>query len=90
MMLLAVVLMFTGCTFVGDASLTGKTPDFLMGIWHGLVAPYTLIIRWFIHIKMYAIVNTGWTYDAGFLIGLIFSIPVGWLAAIVSIIYFLT
>jgi len=59
---------------------------FFSGIWHGLLAPWSLIGRWFIDdIVMYAIPNTGWFYDFGFLVGLIGSIPVGWFLAIISL-----
>lgn len=90
LLLIATVFVLAGCTFVGDTPVSSETPGFLMGLWHGLVAPYTLIIRWFIHIKMYAIVNSGFPYDLGFLIGILFSLPIGWLAAIISLVYFLT
>jgi hypothetical protein len=90
MFLLAVVFMLSGCTFVGDTPMLNGKPDFLIGLWHGMVAPYTLIIRWFINIKMYSIVNTGFNYDLGFMIGILLSLPIGWLAAIISIVYFLT
>lgn len=60
-------------------------PGFFSGIWHGLLAPYSLIARWFIDDSaMYAVPNTGWFYDAGFLIGMAGSIPIGWAAAILS------
>ena len=64
-----------------------NAPGFFSGIWHGLLAPYSLIVRWFVEdIVMYAIPNTGWFYDFGFLIGSIGSFPIGWIAAIISII----
>lgn len=64
---------------------TYSQAGFFAGIWHGLLAPWSLIARWFISdIGMYAINNTGWFYDAGFLLGVTFSIPAGWLAAIAS------
>jgi len=79
-------LILTGCTFAGDSSnLTSRTPGFFMGIWHGIVAPYTLIVRFFLDIKMYATTNAGFSYDIGFLLGVIASIPVGWLATIIAI-----
>jgi len=80
----------TACTFAGDsAALTDGTPSFLMGIWHGIIAPYTIIVRFFLEIKMYAIPNSGLGYDIGFLIGIIGAIPLGWLATIISIGFFL-
>ncbi|MEN9390678.1 MAG: hypothetical protein RLZZ283_778 [Candidatus Parcubacteria bacterium] len=59
---------------------------FWSGIWHGLLAPWSLIARWFIDgVEMYALYNTGWFYDFGFLIGVGGSFPVGWIAAIISV-----
>lgn len=58
---------------------------FFSGIWHGLLAPYSLITRWFIYnAVMYAVPNTGWFYDLGFLLGIVGSLPIGWAAAIIS------
>lgn len=34
---------------------------------------------------MYAVPNSGWFYDAGFLFGVAGSIPFGWLAALVAL-----
>lgn len=86
----AVGLILSGCTFAGDSSaLTQGTPGFFMGIWHGIVAPYTLIVRFFLDIKMYAVPNSGIGYDAGFLLGVIGAIPFGWLATLISIAFFL-
>jgi len=60
-------------------------PGVFRGIWHGLLAPYSLIARLIVDdIVMYATPNTGWWYDAGFLIGVAGSLPVGWIAAILS------
>ena len=82
------VATLTGCTFIEPGSISSyDPPGFFSGIWHGLVAPYTLIVRWFTDIYMYAMPNSGWFYDFGFLIGIIFSLPIGWLAAIISIVF---
>lgn len=90
LVLVLCVVILAGCTFAGTHStFTAGTPGFLMGVWHGTVAPYTLIVRFFIDIKMYAIPNSGFTYDLGFLLGLVGSIPLGWLTTLVSIAFFL-
>jgi len=81
------VMILTGCTFIEPSSiLSYDPPGFFSGIWHGLVAPYTLIVRWFADIYMYAVPNSGWFYDFGFLLGMVFSLPIGWLAAIISVV----
>jgi len=76
-----------GCfATVGDG--LGESPGFLMGIWHGILAPWTLLIRIFLDIRMYAFPNSGWGYDAGFMVGVLFS-PVGGLAAIIAVVGYL-
>lgn len=72
--------------FVQTGQYSSYEPaGFFQGIWHGLLAPWSLIARWFIDdVMMYAIPNTGWFYDFGFLIGIPFSLPIGWVAAIIS------
>jgi hypothetical protein len=71
--------------FVTSDEFSYDHPGFFSGIWHGSLAPYSLIARWFIDdIKMYAIPNSGWFYDLGYLMGIAVSLPIGWLGAIVS------
>ena len=81
-----------GCGFAGVGSgWSYDPPGFFAGIWHGLLAPYTLVIRFFLDIHMYAVPNSGWLYDCGFLIGVAGSFPIGWLAALLQLgVYFLT
>lgn len=63
---------------------------FFSGIWHGLIAPYSLLVRglspfsYTFDVGMYAYSNTGWFYDFGFLVGLLGSLPIGWLAALIA------
>jgi hypothetical protein len=83
------IIFLTACTFAGDSSgLSQNFPGFVMGLWHGLVAPFTLIVRFFIDIKMYANPAGSLGYDIGFLLGLLGAVPIGWLATIVSILVF--
>jgi len=84
--LLLVTCLLLGCTFATDDP--GQTPGFLMGIWHGILAPYSLIASLFIEVKMYAVNNVGAGYDFGFLLGLIAAIPIGWLAAVISLLFY--
>ncbi len=65
---------------------------FFSGTWHGMLAPYSLLVRFLtffsytFDIDMYAYDNTGWFYDFGFFVGILLSIPIGWLAAIIAFI----
>jgi hypothetical protein len=87
MLSLPVVAMAFSFEFVQQSNFGADTAGFFSGLWHGLIAPYSLIARWFSEdIGMYAASNTGWFYDAGFLLGVGCSLPIGWLAAIIAVI----
>ena len=81
---LALIVALAGCGFAATGYSAYDPPGFFLGLWHGLLAPWPLILRLFLDIKMYAFPNTGWSYDLGFLSGVVFSIPVGWIAAIIA------
>ncbi|HAD82145.1 MAG: hypothetical protein A2509_00945 [Candidatus Edwardsbacteria bacterium RIFOXYD12_FULL_50_11] len=69
--------------FVGLATLAGCIPGdghntvqrpagFFWGIWHGWVAPISLIMSIFKkNIRLYEVFNNGWLYDFGFYIAVI-------------------
>lgn len=63
--------LFASACFPGGAS----TPDpagFFTGIWHGWLAPISLIASIFNpDIGLYAVSNTGWPYDLGFYMAII-------------------
>ena len=85
-LIVLIPIIFVACGFVGSEPIsTWDPPGFLYGVWHGLLAPWTLVVRFFLPIKMYAVPNSGWFYDLGFLIGVTGSIPVGWMAAIIAL-----
>ncbi|MCK5258513.1 MAG: hypothetical protein KAJ69_03255, partial [Thermoplasmatales archaeon] len=45
------------------------------GIWHGLIIVITFIISLFTNeVGLYEVSNTGWSYNLGFLIGLMISL----------------
>ena len=59
----------------GDAS--GRVARAGAGLWHGLIAPITLVISFFNpDVTMYEVHNAGSEYDLGFLIGVILVIAV--------------
>ncbi len=85
--LLASIQFVSACGFAEhQAGYVYQAPGFFHGVWHGLLAPWTLLIRALLDIQMYAIPNSGWFYDAGFLIGILGSLPIGWLAAIIQVV----
>jgi polyferredoxin len=74
MIVLILILLFAlaGCV-PGDGSYNRDKPaGFFWGVWHGWVAPISLILSLFNdHIRIYETANTGWWYDFGFYISII-------------------
>lgn len=72
LMLIALLLMMTGC-MPGDGSyVDGHVANFISGVWHGWIAPLSLIRGFFnSSIRVYESYNTGWWYDFGFYIAVI-------------------
>jgi hypothetical protein len=66
------LLALAGCV-PGDGACTAQKPaGFFWGIWHGWVAPISLIIGIFKkNIRIYEALNNGWLYDLGFYIAVI-------------------
>ena len=72
LLLLSILLLLTACA-PGDGHATPQDPaGFLWGVWHGWIAPVSLIIG-FINpdIRIYEPINTGHWYDVGFYIALL-------------------
>ena len=70
--ILLLLIFIYGC-IPGDGSSTLNDPSgFFTGIWHGWIAPISLIWGLFKpSIRVYEPVNTGWWYDFGFYIAII-------------------
>ena len=66
------VLLLTVC-IPGDGTNTPNNPaGFFWGVWHGWLAPISLIVHFFNNeIRIYEINNSGWLYDFGFYIAII-------------------
>ena len=63
---LVTVACFPGGDSVPDVS------GFFVGIWHGWIAPVSLVASLFnSDINIYAVSNTGWPYDLGFYMAII-------------------
>lgn len=63
---------FSGC-IPGDGKHTkGKPAGFFWGIWHGWIAPVSLVVGFFNRsIRVYEKNNRGWWYDLGFYMAII-------------------
>ena len=73
--ILSVALVFvtlSGC-FPGGGSYSPQEPaGFFSGVWHGWIAPVSLIVGLFKDgTRIYEPYNTGWWYDFGFYIAVI-------------------
>lgn len=76
---LLIVLLVAGLTLTLVSCFPGTgaaTPDdragFFTGVWHGWIAPLSLIIGIFnCDVRLYEVNNTGWWYDFGFYIAVI-------------------
>lgn len=69
--LLLIILLSSCAPGVNNRSQDNKA-GFFSGIWHGWIAPITLIWQIFNHnVRIYEVYNTGWTYDLGFYIAVI-------------------
>lgn len=75
--LLTIILVFTTMLISGCIPGDGKadaenTAGFFWGIWHGWLAPLSLIISMFNRdIRIYEVYNSGWWYDFGYYMAII-------------------
>jgi hypothetical protein len=72
LVLTALVLFVAACAASQPAPAAGEpVPGFLLGFWHGLIAPVAFLIGLFGEgVRMYAFPNAGAWYDFGFMIGI--------------------
>jgi hypothetical protein len=67
------LLLLSGC-FPGGGTYTPpkESAGFFSGVWHGWIAPLSLIVGIFKEgVRIYEPNNTGWWYDCGFYIAVI-------------------
>src|SRR6266550_6664293 len=65
-----VILALTGCAHQPGGALSPSGPGFLLGLWHGFIAPISLVGGFLADHRIYAFPNAGVIYDLGFLLGL--------------------
>ncbi len=74
-LMIGAVLLLTACAagandVAGTAPAGGEPAGFLLGLWHGFIVLFTLVISLFSDsVGIYAVHNTGAGYDIGFVIG---------------------
>lgn len=55
---------------VGIPDAGGSTAGFFLGLWHGIIAPFTFVISLFTaSVNIYEVHNNGNWYDFGFALG---------------------
>jgi hypothetical protein len=72
LIVLLCTIILTGC-FPGGEHYQKDTPaGFFSGVWHGWIAPVSLVLGIFYNdIRIYEPNNTGWWYDFGFYIAIV-------------------
>ena len=71
-LLILTLTMLTGCIPGDGAVKTSDPAGFFSGVWHGWIAPVSLVFGLFKNnIRVYEVINTGWMYDFGFYMAII-------------------
>lgn len=71
-MLLVMTFALTGCTPGGGSYSPDNPAGFFWGIWHGWIAPISLVLGFFSSgVRIYEVNNTGWLYDLAFYMAVI-------------------
>ena len=68
LLLIRAVLMLSSCGYIAPVEMPSG-PGFFIGLFHGLISFFTMILSFFTGIEMYASNNSGSWYDLGFVIG---------------------
>jgi len=69
LLIILAALLLASCSYVAPLEMpTG--PGFFIGLFHGLISFFTMILSFFTGIEMYASNNSGSWYDLGFVIGI--------------------
>ena len=68
LLIIPVALLLSSCSYIAPVEMpTG--PGFLIGLFHGVISFFTMILSFFTDVEMYAKNNSGSWYDLGFVIG---------------------
>lgn len=73
LLLLIALITFVGCIPGDGRHIAEKPAGFFWGIWHGWIAPISLIwgLLFNPEIRLYEPNNNGWAYDFGFYVAII-------------------
>jgi len=73
---LVLLVLVAGCApgpnpVLHNTAVCADPAGFLLGLWHGMIAPLTFLVSLFTDdVSLYAVCNTGGWYDFGFYLGL--------------------
>lgn len=71
-MIVLVTVVVSGCIPGDGKASADNTAGFFWGVWHGWLAPLSLIISIFNRdIRIYEVYNSGWWYDFGYYMAII-------------------
>jgi len=71
-LLLVLMLLLSSCLPGTIITTDNQRAGFFLGIWHGWIAPISLVVGIFNPaVRIYEVFNTGWLYDFGFYIAII-------------------
>ena len=71
-MLVLMMVVLSGCVPGDGASTAEKPAGFFWGVWHGWIAPVSLVISLFNpDIGIYEVYNNGFWYDLGFYMAIV-------------------
>lgn len=69
---LLLLALIAGCFPGGGHSTPDDRAGFFTGVWHGWIAPLSLLVGIFDEeVRVYEVNNTGWWYDLGFYVAVI-------------------
>lgn len=70
-MVLGSLLLLSACaTQIAAPEAGHDVPGFFLGLFHGFVAPWSLLLGIFTDVRVFAFPNSGWWYDLGFCLGI--------------------
>lgn len=71
-LILIILLSLSACVPGDGVNSPSNLAGFFYGIWHGWLAPLTLILHFFdSSVRLYEVNNVGWWYDFGFYMAII-------------------
>ncbi|MBA7527456.1 hypothetical protein ES705_19632 [subsurface metagenome] len=74
-LILGLLISLAACTAGPNTTMDVASPDghiagFFLGLWHGIIAPFTFVISLFTdQVSLYEVHNNGGWYDFGFVLG---------------------